>query len=64
MGSYVENPGLAHWSGVMRILRYLKGKAYYGLHLGGELLAHEIVLQGYVDADWAGRKTIKNWISV
>jgi hypothetical protein len=39
------------WNAVKRILRYLKGKSSFGLHLtrGSSLSIH-----GFTDADWAG----------
>ena len=51
LSQFMSNPSETHWSGVKRILRYLRGTATYGLvydgNNGSELL-------GFSDADWAG----------
>ena len=51
LSSFMSNPTEVHWSGVKRILRYLRGTSNFGLvydgNNGNELL-------GYSDADWAG----------
>lgn len=48
---YQLNPGMAHWTAVKRILRYLKGTAntclIYNGNQGTELV-------GFSDSDWAG----------
>lgn len=47
----MSDPSQRHWSGIKRILRYLKGTLGYGLKYtsdGGESLT------GFADADWAG----------
>ena len=48
---FCENPGVAHWQGVQRVLRYLRGTTDRGIILGGEL--KQPVLEAYVDADYA-----------
>uniref|UniRef100_A0A2N9GLJ0 Integrase catalytic domain-containing protein n=1 Tax=Fagus sylvatica TaxID=28930 RepID=A0A2N9GLJ0_FAGSY len=49
---YQSNPGPAHWRGVKRILRYLRGTIDHTLcYHGGDLR-----LIGYSDADWASDK--------
>lgn len=49
LARYSSNPGIAHWKGLKRILRYLKGTANYGLGYG---LGHDR-LYGYTDANYA-----------
>lgn len=48
---YCNEPGLQHWAGVKRIIRYLKGTAKLGLRYSRMNDADTI---GYCDADWAG----------
>jgi hypothetical protein len=45
------NPGNDHWSGVKRVLRYVKGTLNHGLKFTDHENFH---LYGYSDADWAG----------
>ena len=47
---FMTNPGQAHWNAVKWILRYLKGTSRSCLHFG----SGDPVLQGYIDADYAG----------
>ena len=47
---YQSNPGEAHWKAVKRILRYLKGTMDYSLCYQRK----DLLLRGYIDADWAG----------
>ena len=47
---YASNPGKQHWEAVKWILRYLKGTTDLPLCFGKE----DLVLRGYVDADFAG----------
>ena len=42
-------PRSTHFSVVLRILRYLKGTLFYGLHFSAN---SSLVLSGYFDADW------------
>jgi hypothetical protein len=55
---YNSNPGQTHWTGVKRILRYLKGTHNYGICLGGNVrIPEESIMKnliGFVDADYAG----------
>ena len=51
---FVSEPTDKHWTGVKRIMRYLKGTWDYELVLGGDLDDKIILLTGYADADWAG----------
>ena len=51
MSQFMSNPNQVHWTGVKRILRYLKGTSGYGLMYKGN---DGYELSGYSDADWAG----------
>ena len=44
-------PQEEHWEAVLRIVRYLKGTAEYGLMF--EKHGH-LEIHGFTDADWAG----------
>ena len=44
-------PRSPHYAIVLRILRYLKGTIFDGLHLSSH---SSLTLQAYSDADWAG----------
>lgn len=50
LSRYCEAPGIMHWKGVKRILRYLKGTKRMELTYGRT----ENDLIGYCDSDWAG----------
>uniref|UniRef100_A0A2N9GP76 Integrase catalytic domain-containing protein n=1 Tax=Fagus sylvatica TaxID=28930 RepID=A0A2N9GP76_FAGSY len=43
-----------HYAVVLRILRYLKGTLFHGLHFSSQ---SSLTLQAYSDADWAGDPT-------
>ena len=47
-------PRSLHYAAVLRILRYLKGTLFHGLHFSSQL---SLTLQVYSDADWAGDPT-------
>ena len=51
LSRYMNNPGKEHWMTIKWILRYLRGTKNQALCFGGS----KISLQGYVDADMAGR---------
>ncbi|XP_017431936.1 uncharacterized mitochondrial protein AtMg00810-like [Vigna angularis] len=44
---FMENPLDSHWDVVKRILRYLKGKLYYGLHFQSTPLPSPVSLTIY-----------------
>jgi hypothetical protein len=44
-------PRSLHYTAVLRILRYLKGTLFHGLHFSSQSL---LTLQAYSDADWQG----------
>ena len=53
LSKFMSNPGKDHWSGIKRIMRYVKGTLNYGLQY--ESVGNgEINLSGYSDADWGG----------
>jgi len=54
LSQYMVEPRRVHWIAAKHILRYLKGTVDYGLRYTTD---HEINLQGYTDADWAGSVT-------
>jgi len=49
---FQSNAKLIHWKGLKRILRYIKGTLNYGLLFKHDL-SPEVLLQAYVDANWA-----------
>ena len=50
LSQFMSQPSEDHWSGVKRILRYIKGTLNFGL----KFTAGDGILRGYSDADWAG----------
>jgi len=61
LAQYSGGPTMEHWTGIKRLLKYLKGTSNYGLILGVDTN-----LLTYCDADWAGdqtdRKSRSGWI--
>ena len=53
LSQHMVNPGHDHWSGVKRVLWYIKGTIDFGLRFEA---ADDFQLHGYSDADWAGCK--------
>ena len=51
LSQFMSKPNETHWSGVKRILRYLRGTSTYGLMYDG---SGGTKLVGFSDADWAG----------
>jgi hypothetical protein len=51
LSRFCENPGIAHWQALKRVLRYLKGTLEFGPIYGGGISESLI---GFSDADWAG----------
>ncbi|XP_062093658.1 uncharacterized mitochondrial protein AtMg00810-like [Humulus lupulus] len=52
-GTAIENPTApttVHWNAVKRVLRYLKGTLYRGLHIK---YPDRLALAGFFNADWA-----------
>ena len=60
LGQFNSNPGLGHWHGVQRVLRYLCGTQDHKLCLGRSpedsplTLPSSVCLTGYSDSDYAG----------
>ena len=54
VSQFMATPRTAHFTAILRILRYIKGTLLYGLHFS----AHSsLILSGYSDVDWAGDPT-------
>jgi transposase InsO family protein len=53
LSKFASSPGQQHWVAVKRVMRYIKQTADYRLVLGGTP-SGSIVLEGWIDADWAG----------
>ncbi|WCJ18000.1 Transposon Ty1-LR1 Gag-Pol polyprotein [Euphorbia peplus] len=49
---YMSKPGKRHWEAVKWIFRYLRGTVGHGLMFGGQ--HGDPLVEGYVDADYAG----------
>lgn len=54
VSQFMAAPRSTHFSAVLRILRYLKGTLFHGLHLSS---LSPLELYAYTDADWAGDPT-------
>ncbi len=58
LSSYMSDPSKEHWSGVKRLLRYIKGTLNFGLKYSASESNEENEdgdeLYGYSDANWAG----------
>ena len=54
LSRYMSNPGLEHWNTLKWLMRYLKGTSKYGLIYQRD--PGKVVLNGYVDADYASNK--------
>ncbi|KAM6574267.1 hypothetical protein CsatA_022594 [Cannabis sativa] len=50
LSQFLQSPITAHWSASKRVLRYLKGTAYHGLHIKP---SDRLAVTGYSDEDWA-----------
>jgi hypothetical protein len=50
LSQFMSCPTEQHWTGIKRILRYLKGTVNHGLCFSGD----DVELVGYSDSDWAG----------
>jgi hypothetical protein len=48
LSRFSSNPGTDHWSGIDRVMRYLKGIMSYAIHY----LGYPGVLEGYSDSNW------------
>ena len=52
LSKFMSKPGVEHWKGVKRVLRYVQGTLDYGLINSADDTS--TTLTGYTDADWAG----------
>ncbi|XP_058192154.1 secreted RxLR effector protein 161-like [Rhododendron vialii] len=60
VSQFLSSPRTTHYDAVLRILRYVKGTLFYGLHYA----AHSsLELRAYSDADWAGDPTDRRSIT-
>ena len=50
LSRFCSRPGLPHWEGAKRVLRYLKSTINLRIRLGGKVP----IFYGYADADWCG----------
>ncbi|KAK9125994.1 hypothetical protein Scep_014840 [Stephania cephalantha] len=51
VSQFMAAPRTTHFTVVLRILQYVKGSLFHGLHF---FAASSLVLSGYSDVDWAG----------
>uniref|UniRef100_A0A2N9FSX2 Reverse transcriptase Ty1/copia-type domain-containing protein n=1 Tax=Fagus sylvatica TaxID=28930 RepID=A0A2N9FSX2_FAGSY len=51
VSQFMAAPQSLHYTAVLRILRYLKGTLFHGLHFSSQ---SSLTLQAYSDIDWAG----------
>uniref|UniRef100_A0A2N9F9Q0 Integrase catalytic domain-containing protein n=1 Tax=Fagus sylvatica TaxID=28930 RepID=A0A2N9F9Q0_FAGSY len=54
VSQFMAAPRSLHYAAVLRILRYLKGTLFHGLHFSSQ---SSLTLQAYSDVDWAGDPT-------
>ena len=54
VSQFMAAPRSPHYAAILRILRYLKGTIFDGLHFSSH---SSLTLQAYSDADWAGDPT-------
>nr|KYP58716.1 hypothetical protein KK1_014136 [Cajanus cajan] len=59
---FMASPLESHWNAVKRILRYLKGTLYHGLHIQAAGSHQKFQLHAFCGADWAADK-INVWCS-
>jgi hypothetical protein len=53
LAQFIQNPGLAHWEALKRLITYLGWTKDLWLTFGGR---SETLVRGYCDADWASNK--------
>jgi hypothetical protein len=51
VSQFMASPRSTHFAAVLRIIRYIKGTLFYGLHYSA---TSSLILRAYSDADWAG----------
>src|ERR1700678_4017226 len=52
LSQFIQNPGIAHWEGVKRLISYMNTTKNLWLTFGGN---RTILFEGYSDADWASQ---------
>ena len=53
LAQFIQNPGLAHWEALKRVITYLGWTKDYWLTFGGP---SKMLVEGFCDADWASNK--------
>ena len=53
LSQFIQNPGLAHWEALKRVIVYLGSTKHLWLTFGGKT---KIFAEGFCDADWATQK--------
>ena len=59
VNKFMDAPRFIHYAAVFRILRYVKGTLYHGLHYSSR---SSLELHAYSDADWVGDPTDRCFI--
>jgi hypothetical protein len=54
VSQFMASPRSTHFAAVLRIIRYIKGTLFYGLHYSA---TSSLILRAYSDADWAGDRS-------
>ena len=54
VSKFMDAPRSVHYAAVLRILRYVKGTLYHGLHYSSR---YSLELHAYSDANWTGDPT-------
>ena len=57
VSQFMAAPRTTHYAAVLRILRYIKGTLFQGLHFP---FNSSLELEGYSDSDWAGNLTSRH----
>ena len=60
VSKFMDAPRSVHYAAILRILRYVKGTLYHGLHYSSR---SSLELHAYSDADWAGDPTDRCFIT-
>ena len=66
LSRFMQNPGIQHWEGIKKILRYLKGTTNLGITYGGNKFTHgdtKNVLSMFTDSDWAACEDTRRSLS-
>ena len=60
VSKFMDAPRSVHYAAILRILRYVKGTLYHGLHYSSR---SSLEFHAYSDADWAGDPTDRCFIT-